>query len=196
MSPSGACSFCGVGVGGGPGSGFAGDASFPAFSAGAPAIGPLAGCFVSLSWARGLDGAGAGEGAEDGEVGTVGAGAGAISALGTTGSVASADGAAINLANTNPARAIVPICLTQIMSNHIPLLMEYSAIRDQRSPDQGTENDEDKSRAEIRFSHYLMIQPKMRRLGPTAERVPSTGETNVVRTMKLDGIIFRRHPSR
>ena len=84
-------------------------------------IGPLAGCFVSLSWARGLDGPGAGKGAGDGEAGTVGADAGAISVLGTTGSVASADGAAINLANTNPARAIVPICLTQIMSDHIPL---------------------------------------------------------------------------
>jgi hypothetical protein len=108
-------------------------------------IGPLAGCFVSLSWARGLEGLGAGKGAGDGEVGTEGAGA--ISVLGTTDSVASADGAAINLANTNPARAIVPICLTQIISDHIPLLMEYSAIGDQRSPDQGTENGEDKSRA-------------------------------------------------
>ena len=148
---------------------------------------------MSLSWTRGLDGLGAGKGAGDGEVGT--AGAGAISVLGTTDSVASADGAAINLANTNPARAIVPICLTQIMSDHIPLLMEYSAIGDQRSPDQGTENGEDKSRAEIRFLAYLMIQPKLRRLGPTVERVPSTGETRVVRTMKLEGFI-RRHTSR
>ena len=120
MSASVARGFCGAGVGGEPVSGFAGDASFPAFSAGAPVIGPLAGCFVSLSWVRGLDGLGAGKGAGDGEAGTVGADAGAISVLGTTGSVASADGAAI-LANTNPARAIVPICLTQIMSDHISL---------------------------------------------------------------------------
>ena len=122
MSPSVARGFCGAGVGGGPDSGFAGDASFPAFSAGAPVVGPLAGCFVSFSWARGLDGPGAGKGAVGGEVGTVGTGAGAISVLGTTGSVASADGAAINPANTNPARAIVSNCLTRIMSDHIPLI--------------------------------------------------------------------------
>ena len=44
-------------------------------------------------------------------------------------------------------------------------------MRDQRSPDQGTENDEDKSRAEIRFSSYLIL-PKMHRLEPTVERIP------------------------
>ena len=65
-------------------------------------------------------------------------------------------------------------------------------MRDQRSPDQGTENDEDKSRAEIRFSSYLIL-PKMHRLEPTVERIPPTGETRVVRTMKLEGIFRRRH---
>lgn len=173
MSPSGARGFCGVGVGGGPGSGFAGDASFPAFSAGTPTIGAFAGCFVSLSWARGLDGPGAGKGAGDGEVGTVEAGAGAISVLGTTGSVASAGVAAIGPANTNTASAIVPICLIHIMSDHIPLLMiEYSIIRDQLSYVQGTENGKNKSRVEIRLPTYLIIQPQMRRLGPYSGEGP------------------------
>jgi hypothetical protein len=130
-------------------------------------IGPLAGCFVSLSWARGLDGPGAGKGAGDGEGVIGGAGTGAISGLVTTGSVAGADGAAINPANTNPARANIPICLTRIMSDHIPQVDGILAMRDQLPPDQGTENGDDKSRAEIRFSIYLIIQPKMRRLEPT-----------------------------
>jgi hypothetical protein len=65
----------------------------------------------------------------DGEVGTVRAGGG-ISVLGETGSLASAFVAPIKPAITDTVRIIGIICLIHIMSDHIPLLIEYSAIRD------------------------------------------------------------------
>jgi hypothetical protein len=103
---------------------------------------------VSLSCARGLEGAGADEGAGTWDGGTVGAVVGAISVLGTTGSVASAFVATGEPAYTNTMKATAPIRPIHAMSDHNPLVIDDAVIRDRLSRVQGTENDEHKSRAE------------------------------------------------
>lgn len=93
----------------------------------------MVGGFVSLSCARGLEGAGADEGAGGWDGGTVGVVVGAISVLGTTGSLASDFVATGKPAYTNAMTATAPIRPIHSMSDHNPQVIAAAVIRDRLS---------------------------------------------------------------